>query len=65
METTLHRQLKALYAADASRQEVRLGGYRVDAVVDGRLVEIQQGSLAAIRDKVRCLLAEHFLGFAR
>ena len=38
---------------------MRLDGYRIDAVVDGELVEIQHGSLAAIRDKVRRLLADH------
>ncbi len=59
METTLHRQLKALYATRASQQEVSVDGYRIDAVVDGRLVEIQYGSLGAIRDKVRALLVNH------
>ena len=32
METTLHRQLKALYCADDAHQEVQLDGYRIDAV---------------------------------
>lgn len=59
METTLHRELKALYGREVSQQEVTLGTYRVDAVVEGRLVEIQHGSLAAIRDKVRQLLVEY------
>ncbi|MEX2287533.1 MAG: hypothetical protein WD648_10625 [Planctomycetaceae bacterium] len=59
METTLHRQLKALYSGDDSLQEVALRGYRIDAVVADRLVEIQYGSLGAIRDKVRALLADH------
>ena len=59
METTLHRQLKALYAVDSSQQEVTVDGYRIDAVADGRLVEIQYGSLGAIRDKIRALLAGH------
>ncbi|HEX5102455.1 MAG TPA: hypothetical protein VFV87_01505, partial [Pirellulaceae bacterium] len=60
METTLHRQLKALYAGPEARTEERLEGYRIDAVrsipgggLRGRqLVEIQHGSLAAIRDKI-------------
>jgi len=56
METSLHRQLKALYCAEASSQEVRIDGFRIDAVVRGRLIEIQQGSLGALRDKVRTLL---------
>jgi hypothetical protein len=59
METSLHRQLKALYAGDDGAQEIVCDGYRIDAVRGGELVEIQHGSLAAIRDKVRRLLARH------
>ena len=60
METSLHRDLKALYATGQSRQEVPLDDYRIDVVTArGRLVEIQHGSLAAIRDKIRKLVAEH------
>lgn len=61
METTLHRQLKELYGGAPEQTEVVVDGYRVDAVADGRLVEIQHGSLAAIRTKVRALLARHEL----
>lgn len=57
METSLHRQLKALYCAEASRQEVRVDGFRIDAVDRGRLIEIQQASLAALRHKVRAVCA--------
>jgi hypothetical protein len=59
METTLHRQLKALYATDAAGQEVAVDGFRIDALGEGRLVEIQYGSLGAIRDKVRKLVRRH------
>lgn len=59
METSLHRQLKQLYAAGDARQEVVLDQFRIDVVVDGRLIEIQHGALAAIRDKVRRLLDSH------
>ncbi|MFO0819642.1 MAG: hypothetical protein U1A77_16970 [Pirellulales bacterium] len=59
METSLHRQLKQLYAAGDARQEVVLDQYRIDVVVDGRLIEIQHGALAAIRDKIRRLLDHH------
>lgn len=38
-----------------------MGNYRVDVVSGGRLVEIQHGPLAAIRDKVRNLLRRHHL----
>ena len=59
MEYSLHRQLKQLYAHGDARMEVRLDAYRIDVVRDGWLVEIQHGSLSAIRDKVRRLLDEH------
>ena len=59
METSLHRQLKAHYAHDDSQTEVVLGDYRIDAIRGGRLIEIQHGSLAAIRDKIAVLLEEH------
>ncbi len=59
METSLHRQLKSLYADQDARFEVPLGGYRIDVVRGRRLVEIQHGTLAAIRDKVRALLEGH------
>ena len=59
METSLHRQLKAHYAVDPSQQEVAYQGYRIDAVQDGKLIEIQHGSLAAIRDKIAELLQNH------
>src|SRR5436189_68760 len=60
-ETSLHRDLKALYAGDghAARREVRWGDYRIDVVTAGELVEIQHGSLAAIRGKVARLLERH------
>lgn len=59
METSLHRALKQLYADDQAQFEVRLGDYRIDAVRGQQLVEIQHGSLGAIRDKLRALLESH------
>jgi hypothetical protein len=59
METSLHRQLKALYSAEPAAQEVRVETFRIDAVHQGRLIEIQQGSLGAIRSKIRRLLEEY------
>ena len=59
METSLHRQLKSLYSAEPDGQEVRVDNYRIDAVHQGRLIEIQQGSLGAIRPKIRRLLEQH------
>ena len=61
METTLHRQLKELYADPHSRQEVPLDKYRIDVVRGDVLVEIQLGSIAAIRDKIHKLLVDHYV----
>ncbi len=46
METSLHRELKRLYAGREARNEVSLDGYRIDAVARGRLFEIQHGAAA-------------------
>src|SRR5262245_37383223 len=59
METTLHRQLKELYAGPTGQVEQRLAGYRIDAIRDGQLVEIQHGGLTAIREKIAKLLKRH------
>ena len=56
METSLHRALKSLYAGDTAQTEVVLDKYRIDAISGGQLIEIQHGSLAAIRDKIRRLV---------
>jgi hypothetical protein len=62
METSLHRQLKALYGGSAEQQEVWVSGFRIDALATRgktqRLIEIQSAPLGAIRDKVRQLLEE-------
>jgi hypothetical protein len=59
VEFSLHRELKQHYADDGAQQEVTLGDYRIDVVSGERLIEIQHGSLSAIRDKVRRLLKHH------
>ncbi len=59
METSLHRELKQIYAGAQARTEVVLDSYRIDAISRGRLIEIQHGSLAAIRDKIRRLCENH------
>lgn len=56
MATSLHQQLKALYAASPDEQEVAVDGYRIDALADGKLIEVQQSALGAIRTKVRKLV---------
>src|SRR5688572_31021881 len=58
--TTLFRsQLKDLYAGENARVEVRLDGFRIDVVRGDELVEIQHGSLSAIRRKIERLLKHH------
>jgi hypothetical protein len=63
METSLHHELKRHYAGPGGRTEVRIGRFRVDAIVcDDRgehLVEIQHGPLWVIRDKIRQLTRRH------
>jgi hypothetical protein len=59
METSLHRQLKEVYAVGSAQMEVPLGDYRIDVVNSDVLIEIQHGSLSAIRDKVRKLLKKY------
>ena len=59
METTLHRQLKALYADDPTQEEVRLGRYRIDALRGDQLVEVQCASLSALKAKLRDLTADY------
>jgi hypothetical protein len=59
VETSLHRELKEFYCDEAASREVLIRGFRIDAVVDGTLVEIQQASLAALCKKTRALLETH------
>ena len=39
METSLHRDLKTLYAGQDAQFEVSLGDYRIDVMSGGRLIE--------------------------
>ncbi len=59
METSLHRELKNFYADEGAEFEVPLGRYRIDVVSGDRLIEVQHGSLSAIRDKIRALIRDH------
>ena len=61
METTLHQQLKRCYADGDENTEVVMGRYRIDAIRDHELIEIQCASLSAIRDKSNDLLKRHQL----
>ena len=59
MESSLHRQLKELYGGSPDDREVTVAGFRIDAVANGRLVEVQRASLSAIRSKIAVLLDSH------
>ena len=59
MESSLHRQLKAWYAAPGDQLEARVGPYRVDVLSGDHVVEIQQAGLGALKAKVRSLLETH------
>jgi hypothetical protein len=63
MESSLHRELKQLYAGATGRTEVLRGKFRIDVVIDDdhgeELIEIQHGSLWVIRDKIQRLTRRH------
>jgi len=59
METSLHKTLKQMYAGETAETEVTLGRFRIDAVVEGRLFEVQCAGLSSIRDKIRTLCKKH------
>jgi len=59
VETSLHRELKSLYADETAQFEVPSGRFRIDVVVGERLIEVQHGSLSAIRDKIQTLVRDH------
>lgn len=59
MESTLHRQLKRLYAPTDADAEVVVDGYRIDAIAEGRLIEIQSASLSSLVPKLKQLLVRY------
>jgi hypothetical protein len=58
-ESSLHRALKRLYAGPDGVMEAVVDGCVVDVWRDGSVVEIQTGSFAGVRAKLRKLLAKH------
>ena len=58
-EKHLHAALKAWYAQDGDRLEVRVEGYLVDVVRGDLLIEIQTRGFGAIRRKLAKLAAAH------
>ncbi|WP_372899669.1 hypothetical protein [Stieleria sp.] len=51
--------MKLHYACDASQTEVVVGRYRIDAVRNDELIEVQCASLSAIKSKINALLNRH------
>jgi hypothetical protein len=58
-EGPLHAALKAWYAEPGDRCEVPVDGRQIDLVRGDLLVEIQTGSVSAIRRKLTALVAAH------
>jgi hypothetical protein len=58
-EKPLHAALKEWYARPGDRFEVPVGDFVIDIVRGDLLIEIQTGSFAAIRRKLKALVAEH------
>jgi len=57
-ETSLHRELKSVYAGEGGRTEVEAAGFVVDAVdAEGTYVEVQTGSFGPLRRKAGELAA--------
>ncbi|MGV9103277.1 MAG: hypothetical protein ACOC3C_04070 [Candidatus Thorarchaeota archaeon] len=58
-ETTLHAQLKEIYAGKTGQMEVPVDGFVADVLKDERIVEIQTGNFSGIRNKLRRLIRNH------
>jgi hypothetical protein len=58
-EGSLHASAKEIYAREGGVTEESIGGYVVDVVRDGELIEIQTASFASAARKLRRLVADH------
>ena len=58
-EKPLHAALKNYYAQAGDQFEVPLGGFHIDLVRDGLLVEFQTGNFGAMKRKLTALLPDH------
>jgi len=58
-EKPLHAALKVWYAEEGDRFEVPLDGFVIDIVRDRLLIEIQTGSVSALRRKLTALVKRH------
>ena len=58
-ERSLHRDLKALYAAPGSLSEQLIDGYVVDVLTGTRIIEIHTGGFSRLKRKLPRLLENH------
>ena len=58
-ERSLHRALKARYAAAGGATEQAIDGFVVDLLVDGRVVEIHTSGFSRLKTKLPRLLRRH------
>ena len=58
-ERSLHRALKARYAAGGNATEQTIGGFVADVVVGDRIVEVHTGSFSPLKRKLPRLLERH------
>ncbi|MBR4949435.1 MAG: hypothetical protein IKZ25_01535 [Clostridia bacterium] len=59
MEKPLHAILKNYISPDINNQEIKIGSFFADAVVDGEIFEIQTGNFNVIRKKLEYFLKEN------
>jgi hypothetical protein len=60
-EKPLHAALKEWYARSGDQFEISIGGFVIDIVRDGLLIEVQTGNFASIKRKVQALAENHLL----
>jgi hypothetical protein len=58
-ETSLHNELKHLYADPGDQVEVSMDGFIVDIFREGLVIEIQTGNFSAIKKKIQILLENY------
>ncbi len=58
-ESSLHQQLKEIYADTSDTMEVPVDGYVIDIERNGQLIEIQTKRFYSIRKKLRTLVKDH------
>ena len=58
-ESSLHLQLKELYAQSGDKIESRIGRFLIDIVREDILIEIQTKNFSAIKEKLNKLIKDH------